>query len=160
MNKIAISWVFVLLQAVMALPAIAETASMAPPALLFEKDSLVIATKTGKRIIQIEVAATPEQKERGLMHRTSLAKDSGMLFVWPRDEDISMWMKDTIIPLDMLFIDKNGIIVYIAPYTKPESLDAISAGVPVRAVLELPAGAAKEKHIEVGDKVITKQLVP
>lgn len=107
----------------------------------------------GPRRFDVEEARTPKEHEQGLMFRRHLATDRGMLFIFAEPVAVSMWMKDTLIPLDMLFIDSSGIITYIAEDTVPESLDAITAGVPVKAVLELPGGTCKKQGITAGDKV-------
>jgi hypothetical protein len=101
----------------------------------------------------VEVARTPEQQRQGLMHRRELAADRGMLFVHETSRVATMWMKNTYIPLDMLFIKRDGRIVHIAERTTPHSLQAISAGQPVRGVLELRGGSADRLDIAVGDRV-------
>lgn len=102
---------------------------------------------------EVELAATDDARTKGLMFRTELADDGGMLFDYGRDTDVAMWMKNTYIPLDMLFIDARGVVVYIRENTTPQSLQAITAGVPVRAVLELKGGTAKRLGLAVGDRV-------
>jgi len=118
----------------------------------FKKETIYIATKAQRHPFQVEIAVTTEQLEHGLMGRTKLKRDHGMLFLWDRDEPVTMWMKDTPLSLDMLFIDKNGNILYMAENTVPNSTTPIG-GMIVRAVLELPAGTVKEKRISLGDKV-------
>ncbi|WP_225907974.1 DUF192 domain-containing protein [Hyphomonas sediminis] len=102
----------------------------------------------------VEMATTPEEIQQGLMFRESLAPDAGMLFDFGMTRQASMWMKNTLIPLDMLFILEDGSVVAIARNAQPGSLRSIGPGVPVRAVLELPGGRAKELGIEPGDKVV------
>ncbi len=114
---------------------------------------LSIQTKNGSYPLTIEVADSEEEQERGLMHRVSLEEGTGMLFYYPQDKTVRMWMKNTLIALDMLFIDSQGKIVYIARHAKPESLDVISADRPVRAVLEVAGGTAETYNIQVGDTV-------
>ncbi len=124
------------------------------------KESLTIKTATGEQEFITEIAATKEQQESGLMHREDLQENAGMLFVFPREGKVGMWMKNTLIPLDMLFIDKAGKIIYIAHKTKPDSLEVISAGdKPAKMVLEIKGGVAKEKNIATGDVVIYKDLL-
>jgi uncharacterized membrane protein (UPF0127 family) len=120
----------------------------------FTKEALTIETASGRHVFTVERAISPEQYAQGLMYRKTLAKDAGMLFNRGVDSPMKMWMKNTLVSLDMLFIDGAGKIVYIAPNTVPESTTVITAGKPVRAVLELAAGVTAEKHIQVGDKVI------
>lgn len=102
----------------------------------------------------VELAKTPEEIQQGLMFREALAPDAGMLFDFGVTRPASMWMKNTLIPLDMLFILEDGRVIAIARNTQPGSLRSVSAGVPVRAVLEIPGGRAKELGIEPGDTVI------
>lgn len=101
----------------------------------------------------VEMAQTPEEAAIGLMNRPSLAADAGMLFDFGHDQPIAMWMKNTLIPLDMIFIDGNGRITGIAERTVPMSLTTIPSPGPVRAVLEVNGGTAERLHIHIGDKV-------
>jgi uncharacterized protein len=101
----------------------------------------------------VEIARSRAEQEQGLMFRESMAEDRGMLFDWGGMVEAAMWMKNTLIPLDMLFIDADGVILDIFASTVPGSLDVISAGVPVRAVLELNAGTAKRLGLKPGDRV-------
>ena len=130
------------------------------PAWAAPKETLTIETSQGKALFHIDLAVTPREQETGLMHRKSLPADYGMLFVWPQEKHVAMWMKDTLIPLDMLFINNKGLIVYIAPNTTPESTKNISAAVPVKAILELAGGTAEKKHIEIGDQVLHSTFKP
>lgn len=104
-------------------------------------------------IFNVELAVTPEERSRGLMFRTEMANDAGMLFDFGRAADVSMWMKNTFISLDMLFIDANGTIVGIEKRTVPQSQTIIPTPKPVRFVLELNGGAADRMGFEVGEKV-------
>jgi uncharacterized protein len=126
----------------------------------FERDTLAIHTHDGERRFTVEIAETPEQQKYGLMHRDELPPDHGMLFVDKSDSVMRMWMKNTRIPLDMLFIDRRGLIVYIASNAMPNSLAVITAGKPVRAVLELAGGAAEKNGIREGDQVIHRYFKP
>lgn len=101
----------------------------------------------------VEIASTPEAIQQGLMFRTELAPDAGMLFDFEQVRPASMWMKNTLIPLDMLFMDETGKIVAIARNAVPGSTRSLGPGVPVRAVLELPGGRARELGIVPGDIV-------
>ena len=114
---------------------------------------LSIDGKHGPVRFDVEVAADDATRERGLMFRTSLAKNAGMLFEFPGDDYRNFWMKNTILPLDMLFIRKDGTISSIAADATPYSEDVISSTEPVRAVLEINAGRAAELGIVPGDKV-------
>ena len=118
------------------------------------KDKLVIVTRDGVRHdFQVEVATSLDQQEVGLMWRTVVDPDGGMLFDWGRTRQSQMWMKNTLIPLDMLFIDQAGVVRHIAERTTPHSLAVIDSVIPVRATLELAAGAAERLDIRVGDRV-------
>ena len=119
----------------------------------FSKTSVVIETRTGVQRFKLELAEAPGQHARGLMGQ-SLAADSGMLFVYAPPRHVSMWMKDTLIPLDMLFVRSDGIIESIVERTTPLSLSTIRSEKTVRAVIELHAGTAKRLGIEAGNRVI------
>ncbi len=145
----------VLLTFLMLLPAMAcaqTDTTKAQPEL--PKEKLVIVTRDGQRHdFNVEMALTPDQQEVGLMFRPSVPADGGMLFDWGAPRDIAMWMRNTVAPLDMVFINQDGTIRRIAENTTPQSLATIPAGGPVRAALELAAGTAARLHIRVGDKV-------
>jgi uncharacterized membrane protein (UPF0127 family) len=114
---------------------------------------LTIMTATGPAHFVVEVARTKLEWEQGLMFRKSLAPDAGMLFDLHRERPVWFWMKNTLIPLDLLFITGNGNIVRIVSRAKPLSLRAIDSGQPVRAVLEIAGGRAKELGVNAGDRV-------
>jgi uncharacterized membrane protein (UPF0127 family) len=118
------------------------------------KEKLVIVTRDGQRHdFIVEMAITPEQQTVGLMFRPSVPADGGMLFDWGVPHDSQMWMRNTIAPLDMVFINADGTIRSIAENTVPESLAVIDSRGPVRATLELAAGTTARLNIRVGDKV-------
>ena len=118
------------------------------------RPQLDIETAAGDVIhYQIELAVSQRDKERGLMFRESLPEDRGMLFIYRPEKTVAMWMKNTLLPLDMLFIDKEGKIARIESDTVPGSLKVISSGAKVRAVLELNAGQASKHGIKAGDRV-------
>jgi uncharacterized membrane protein (UPF0127 family) len=112
---------------------------------------LTIRSASGLHHFTVEVAATPGQQERGLMFRKSLAGDRGMIFPYDPPVDASFWMKNTLIPLDMLFIRSDGTIVRIAANRTPLSLAPVPGGEPVAAVLEIRGGRAAELGIREGD---------
>lgn len=120
----------------------------------FPTSELTIVGASGRHRFKVEVAQTPAQMEQGLMFRTSLAPDAGMLFVYDPPTVATMWMRNTLIPLDMLFVDAQGRIVNIRERAVPQSLDVISAAAPVRAVIELNGGTAARLAIEPGDRVL------
>ena len=105
------------------------------------------------RRYEVEVAATPRARARGLMFRRSLAPRAGMLFDFGTDQVASMWMKNTFIPLDMVFADRDGVVRGIARNARPRSLDPISSRIPVRAVLELNGGEAERIGLSAGDRL-------
>lgn len=115
--------------------------------------TLEIVTKSGVHVFAIEIAVTDEERARGLMFRKELPEGQGMLFDFKRDQDVSMWMENTYISLDMIFIRADGRIARIAENTEPLSRRIISSGGPVRGVLEVIAGTAKKMGIAPGDKV-------
>lgn len=102
-----------------------------------------------------ELAATPEHRARGLMFRTELADNRGMLFDFETTRSVSMWMKNTPLSLDMIFCDKQGRVLYVARNTVPYSEDIISPGMPVHAVLEVKAGTARRLDVKPGDRLIS-----
>lgn len=101
----------------------------------------------------VEVADTEERRQRGLMFREELPADGGMIFIYDPPQVAAMWMKNTLIPLDMVFVDTEGKIAHVASRTTPHSLEPISAGVPVSAVIELNGGSCDRLGIRVGDRV-------
>lgn len=115
--------------------------------------TLEIATRNGVHIFSVEMATTEEEKQKGLMYRRELADGKGMLFDFSPEQQISMWMKNTYISLDMIFIRADGRILRIAENTEPESTRVISSGGLARAVLEVPAGTAQKYGIAPGDRV-------
>lgn len=115
---------------------------------------LSITTGTTRHTFKIEVARTPEQQERGLMFRTALAPDGGMIFPMEPPRSASFWMKNTVIPLDLIFIRSDGSIARIAENTVPYSLAPIDSGEPVAAVLEIAGGRAAQLGIGPDDKVV------
>lgn len=114
---------------------------------------LEIVTKNGVQVFSVEMATTDEEKQTGLMYRKELADGKGMLFDFDPEQEVSMWMKNTYVPLDMIFIRADGRILRIAENTEPLSTRIISSGGPARAVLEVVAGTAQKYGIRPGDRV-------
>lgn len=114
---------------------------------------LSIASGETTHAFMVEIASKPEEIQQGLMFRDELAPDAGMLFDFGETRPASMWMKNTLIPLDMLFLDQTGKVVAIARNAVPGSTRSLGPGVPVRAVLEIPGGRARELGIKPGDIV-------
>jgi uncharacterized protein len=127
------------------------TASL--PAGSAEKQTLEIVSKSGGHVFTVELAVSDEERQKGLMFRRSLPQSQGMLFDFKTDQDVSMWMRNTYVSLDMIFIRGDGRIQRIAENTQTQSDRIISSGGPVRAVLEVVAGTAKKFGIAPGDRV-------
>jgi uncharacterized membrane protein (UPF0127 family) len=121
----------------------------------FPRSTLQIATPDAKlHKIDVWVADNEARRQRGLMFVDNMADDAGMLFIYPQPQDISMWMKNTHLSLDMLFVSANGRVHSIVANTKPMSLDTISSNGTVLAVIELKAGSAARMNIRPGAQVI------
>jgi uncharacterized protein len=118
-----------------------------------EQQALEIVSKSGVHVFTVELAVTNEERQKGLMFRRSLPESQGMLFDFKADQDVSMWMRNTYVSLDMIFIRGDGRIQRIAENTQTESDRIIPSGGPVRAVLEVAAGTAKKFGIAPGDRV-------
>lgn len=116
-------------------------------------EPLTIVTSSGRHAFQVEVMRTPDQRARGLMHRQFMPADRGMLFDFKQVEPVAMWMQNTYISLDMLFIRADGTVARIAERAEPLSTRTIPSGEPVLSVLELNAGIAEKLGIKPGDKV-------
>jgi len=123
-----------------------------------EKETIVIGTRTKPVRLTVEIADTPELQTRGLMFRRRLGRNAGMLFVYPRPQEIRMWMRNTYIALDMVFIRADGTIHRIAEETEPFSEATIASRGNVRAVLEIKGGAARALGIRPGDRVTSRHL--
>lgn len=127
------------------------------PTLPREVIKIVSAGKERAKI-DVELAVNPRDQERGLMGRKKLAKDTGMLFVFNDDRLAHFWMRDTLIPLDIVFFDRDGRIVWIHERAKPKDETYIMPPFPVRAALEIRAGAAKAYKITLGDLLLSDTL--
>ena len=115
--------------------------------------TLEIVTKSGVQVFSVEMATTEQEKETGLMYRKELPDGKGMLFDFSPEQQVSMWMKNTYISLDMIFIRADGRILRIAENTEPLSTKIISSGGLAKGVLEVIAGTAKKYGIAAGDRV-------
>ena len=129
--------------------ALALTGARAEPAL----ETLGIVTATGEHDFKVEVVDTPKARARGLKFRKSRPADHGMLFEFKAEGPVSMWMKNTYIPLDMVFIGRDGRVVGVAADAEPFSERIIASPEPAYAVLELNAGAARRISLAPGDQV-------
>src|SRR5664279_5416086 len=142
------AWLWVPVAAALALCALsgpgAQAASIQP---------LEIVTRNGVQVFAVEMATTEEEKTTGLMYRKELPDGKGMLFDFTPEQEVSMWMKNTFISLDMIFIRADGRILRIAENTEPQSTRIISSGGLAKGVLEVIAGTARKYGIAPGDRV-------
>jgi len=138
-----------------ALPALAQDLSNpTQPQPKLPTEAMVVVTHDNRRLnFEVEMALTQAQQTVGLMFRKTVPEGTGMLFDWGVPRQSQMWMRNTVAPLDMLFIDQAGVIVHIAENTVPYSLAVIDSVKPVRATVEIAAGTAEKLDIRVGDKV-------
>jgi uncharacterized membrane protein (UPF0127 family) len=116
--------------------------------------TLVLKTDSGEHSYTVEVADTDRERAKGLMFRRSLPKKSGMIFLYDPPQPVGMWMRNTYIPLDMVFITAKGTVRRVETNTQPFTTDIILSGGPVAAVLELNAGEAAEIGLKPGDRVV------
>lgn len=137
----------------LSLPARAETS--------FETGKLSLVTTTGKRLeFEVEWALTAEQRARGLMERDSLADNAGMLFDFGETRMVTMWMANTPLSLDMVFIDESGLVVRVAEKTTPFSEAIVGSGKPVRYALEIRGGRAAELGLTSGAQLVLPLALP
>ena len=144
------------LLAILALIGVIDAAA----AVEFEETPLAIEAAGGRLEFTVEFAASPAQRAQGLMFRTELDQDRGMLFDFGEPQRASMWMRNTYVPLDMLFIAADGRITQIVADTQPLTDTSITSREPVRAVLELRAGVTANLGIAPGDRVIHPLFAP
>jgi hypothetical protein len=129
--------------------------------LQFKTDTLTIRTADGKAYpFKVEMATTEGERAQGLMFRRSLAPDAGMLFDFGNSQPVTMWMENTLIPLDMLFIAADGHVVNIAQRAVPLSRATIASQGPVKGVLEVPGGTAARLGLKPGDVVQHSMFAP
>lgn len=126
----------------------------------FARTRVTITGNSGSHTLTAWIADTPAHRTQGLMFVRTLAPDAAMIFFFESPRYVSMWMKNTYVSLDMLFIDDHGRITNIAHAARPLSLDLINSPVPVSAVLELTAGTARRLGLEAGDRVSYAQIRP
>ena len=120
----------------------------------FNTDSILIRTENKQYIFNVEIATSKKERSIGLMHRKNLKQNQGMLFIYPSNQIIKMWMKNTLIPLDMIFIKENGQIENIIKMTKPNDLTPIGPEVELKAVLEINGGLTTYLKIKKGHFII------
>jgi uncharacterized membrane protein (UPF0127 family) len=131
----------------------AAAPSHAQKALEWSVEPVTVVTAKGRFPFRAEIADKPELRARGLMFRQHMDEDQAMLFDFGEEQPVAMWMKNTFIPLDMLFIDASGTVINVARWTTPQSLEAIESADLALAVLELNAGTADRLKIRAGDRV-------
>lgn len=138
---------------------VAVAAAITGPQPKLPTETVTIVNQHGKRFtFTLEKAVTPKQQKVGLMFRKAVPADGGMIFPWNPPQVSEMWMRNTLVPLDMVFVGSDGTIRHIANDTVPESLRIISSGVPVAATIELQGGITAKDDIDVGDKVIAPEF--
>ena len=136
------------------LGSLALAADITSPQRTLPQSPLTIQTAKGPVRFTVEMATTPQQQQIGLMFRKAVAPNAGMLFDFVEERPQAFWMKNTLIPLDMLFIKADGTIVRIAANTTPLSEDTVPSYEPVRVVLEIAGGRAAELGLQLGDRAI------
>jgi uncharacterized membrane protein (UPF0127 family) len=149
---------FLALFFIAAMPVVA-TVAFSQQAVQFSSEPLTIKTVKGAtQNFTVELAVTEDQREYGLMFRKAMPEDHGMLFTFEKTRSVMMWMENTPLPLDMLFLDDAGTITHIHENAVPYSKAIINSGGPVKYVIELNGGAAKKLGLGVGDKVSSPSL--
>ncbi|WP_420393295.1 DUF192 domain-containing protein [Acuticoccus sp.] len=121
-------------------------------------DRLIARTVTGDHTFKVELADDPIERQRGLMFREEMAPDAGMLFDFGREGERSFWMKNTILPLDIIYARSDGTVVSIARATTPFSLEAVPSNGPARFVLEVNAGVADAIGLAPGDRLVHRRV--
>jgi len=125
----------------------------------FEKEPLIIQTAAGKMLhFTVEIAATGDQRAYGLMFRKAMAEDAGMIFDFGMSRRVTMWMENTVLPLDMLFADDRGVITHVKQDATPYSRDIIDSMGDVRYVVEVNAGTARKLNIRPGDRIVSATI--
>ena len=136
----------------------ALTLLLPPGAIAAGNGTLVLKTDSGPHNFAIELATTPGERALGLMYRRALPTDAGMLFIYDQPQPLTMWMRNTIIPLDMIFIGADGKVHRIESHTEPFSTQLISSEGAVQSVLEVNAGTAATIGLKAGDEVVYPDL--
>jgi uncharacterized membrane protein (UPF0127 family) len=146
--------------AIFALVAFATLAACADPSpsQTLPVETITVDTRHGPRVFTVEIAADMKSQERGLMFRRQMDPDAGMLFVFEPPQLVSFWMKNTFIPLDLMFVRADGTIASIAANAAPLSETSIPSTEPVRAVIEINGGRAQALGIAPGDRVHAAQF--
>jgi uncharacterized protein len=142
-----------LIRSALSILAVLLSLAAAPCASAMKVETVTIVTASGKTVFHTEIAETQQERETGLMFRRHLAPDAAMLFDFGTARQVAMWMKNTYIPLDMIFIAADGRVAGVVA-GKPFSTDILSIGAPARAVLEVAGGTAKRIGLAKGDRVL------
>ena len=124
------------------------------------RDVVLVEAGASQYRFEVEVADDPSERATGLMYRTSLADNAGMLFLYPNPQPVEFWMKNTPLSLDIVFVRADGTIARIAANTTPMSEDRIPSGEPVLAVLEVKAGIMQQLGIAAGDRLRNPKYFP
>lgn len=132
---------------------IAVLAVAAPLAACSDEGKLVLHTATGDHAFNVEVVDTNETRAQGLMYRTELADDTGMLFDFKQEREVSFWMMNTFIPLDMIFVDAAGVVKNVHVNAIPHDVTSIPSDGPVQFVLEIPGGRSVDIGLKAGDRM-------
>jgi uncharacterized membrane protein (UPF0127 family) len=132
---------------------------LTPLAACSQEGSLVANTSTGEYVFNVEIADTPAATTKGLMYRDALAPDAGMLFDFKESRPVSFWMKNTLIPLDMVFIREDGTVANVHVNARPLDLTGIPSDGPVRFVLEIAGGRSVEIGLKAGDTISHPRVV-
>lgn len=159
MSRLALLALALLLGTGAANAAGAESESAAELDAAFPRAVITVEGRAACHRIGVWLALDAAQRARGLMHVRAMADDRGMLFLYPGERRVSMWMKNTLIPLDMVFIRADGTVANVAAHTEPLSLESVYSRGPVSAVLELNAGTADLLGIEPGRRIYVGQAV-
>ena len=138
----------------------ADQLSVAPPAISCQTDYVTLRYPAGMARFQVELARTEEERARGLMQRAKLSRLSGMLFVYPDEKPRAFWMKNTLIPLDILFFDARGVLVGMQENARPFDLTPLPSGAPARFALEINGGLAKQFRITKGALLAHPDVAP
>lgn len=152
-GKLGVLWRVVSLCVALAFGALSSPALAQGAAPAGALESLTLVTSTGEHVFKVEVMRTDEQRARGLMFRRHMPADRGMLFDFKTEQRVMMWMRNTYIPLDMVFITKDGTVINVAEDTEPLSERTISSAAPAYSVLEVNAGTARRIGLKAGDQV-------
>lgn len=155
-RRVAEAALFVVVCLPLLIPAVAPPVARAQESM--QRDTIVINTRTGSRQISAEIAMTMTEKGLGLMYRTEMGDTEGMLFPYSPPQEVHMWMHNTYVPLDMLFIDATGKVLRIETEAEPLSDRVIASKGLVTGVLELKGGAAGKLGIAAGDTVVSARL--